>query len=143
MSPKPVEQRGIFLWRFVRWSLPSAWYIGRHVEFIQVVDATTSGVFGADCKVEDELEAPLFSSTGLRRMRLCCPRRDSVGYSHFMRRRAHWLRKQLGPRTRHTQQDMSHLHVWSGLWAEGLPQAIFLSLQNRQARACFFCSPVF
>jgi hypothetical protein len=41
------------------------------------------------------------------------------------------------------RQDMAHLHVWSGLWAEGLPQAIFRSLQNRQASACFFCSPFF
>jgi hypothetical protein len=42
-----------------------------------------------------------------------------------------------------THNDNAYLQVWSGLWAGGLPQAIFLSLQNRQARACFFCSPVF
>jgi hypothetical protein len=58
-----------------QWSdqwLPPGARTYRHVQFIQVTDATTGGVFGTDCKVvEDALEAPLFSSIGLRRMRLC------------------------------------------------------------------------
>ena len=40
----------------------------------------------------DEDDAACASTLAARAPRLCCPRRDSFGYSHVSPRRVHWLK---------------------------------------------------
>ena len=46
--------------------------------------------------------------------------------------------KKMRTRKLSTIDKDTYLHVWSSLSGSGRPQAIFRSLQNKQASACFF-----
>ena len=65
-----------------------------HADGVVVVNVVDEGAVVVDATFDIEFVRTVVDwlvgspSTGLRR-RLCWPRRDSVGYSHLIRRRAH------------------------------------------------------